>query len=60
MCDLHTGRVVFSGKSVADLAHTRRQIQIEGCVAGDGGAAYVTAHSSPTGSRGVALRETVS
>ena len=39
--------------------HTRRHISIGGSVAGEGGVAYIAAHSSPTGWRGVALPETV-
>ena len=42
-----------------NTAHTRRHIPIGSSVAGDGGVAYIAAHSSPTGWRGVALPETV-
>ena len=42
-----------------NTAHTRRHIPIGGSVAGEGGVAYIAAHSSPTGRRGVALPETV-
>ena len=42
-----------------NTAHTRRHIPIGGSVADEGGVAYIAAHSSPTGRRGVALPETV-
>ena len=35
--------------SYRNTAHTRRHISIEGSVAGQGGVAYTSAHSSPTG-----------
>ena len=42
-----------------NTAQTRRHIPIGGSVAGEGGVAYIAAHSSPTGWRGVALPEMV-
>ena len=42
-----------------NTAHTRRHIPIGGSVAGEAGVAYIAAHSSPTGWRGVALPEPV-
>ena len=42
-----------------NTAHTRRHIPIGGYVAGEGGVAYIAAHSSPTRWRGVALPEKI-